>query len=476
MHGSARPSNPNREARLSVCKERLMREQKKRCVRHDTLPDGKVKGSVCFEKTVSSDDNGKKQIRFIDLFAGCGGLSEGFIQAGYTPVAHVEMDRAACFTLKTRMAYHWLKKNGKLADYCAYLRGEISRDEFYEKIPSQILDSVINEEVGEKTLESLFEKIDAAKGDETIDLIVGGPPCQAYSLVGRARKSMEGNPRNYLFRYYIEFLKHYKPKCFVFENVVGLLSAADKDGNKYLDMMIDGFKDAGYTTSFETINTKTLGIPQARKRVIIIGVRGKKKFKYPKMRGRPFKYTVNEMLDGLPALPAGGIAEPFDIKVSGDTKAALKATGVLDEAIPVTQHQVRPNNANDLEIYKRVVELWNKEHKRLSYDTLPARLQTHTNRKTFKDRFKVVASDEKVCHTVVAHIHKDGHYYIHPDIKQNRSISVREAARLQTFPDNYYFESSSKRPGRAAPYRQIGNAVPVMFAKKIAEAMRGLLK
>ena len=448
-----------------------MSERRKCDVRQDSLPCGKGQDVVCLVNAAEYAKGREEQIRFIDLFAGCGGLSEGFIQAGYAPVAHVEMNEAACFTLKTRMAYHWLKKNGKLADYCAYLRGKISRDEFYKMIPSQILDSVINEEVGETTLKSLFGKIDAAKGNGAIDLIVGGPPCQAYSLVGRARKSMEGNPRNYLFRYYIEFLKHYKPKCFVFENVVGLLSAADKDGNKYLGMMIDGFKDAGYTTSYQTINTKTLGIPQARKRVIIIGVRGKK-FKYPKMRGRPFKYTVNEMLDGLPALSAGDIAEPFDIKVSGDTKAALKATGVLDEEIPVTQHQVRPNNANDLEIYRRVVELWNKEHKRLSYDTLPENLQTHTNRKTFKDRFKVVASDEKVCHTIVAHIHKDGHYYIHPDIEQNRSISVREAARLQTFPDNYFFESSSKRPGRAAPYRQIGNAVPVMFAKKIAEAVR----
>ena len=453
-----------------------MGRQKKACVHNDTLLDGKVMEGHCIMSTSPSGDRACKSVRFIDLFAGCGGLSEGFIQAGYDPVAHVEMNEAACFTLKTRMAYHWLKKNGKIADYCAYLRGEISRDEFYKKIPSQILDSVINEEVGEKTLESLFEKIDTAKGDGVVDLIVGGPPCQAYSLVGRARKSMEGNPRNYLFRYYIKFLKHYKPKCFVFENVVGLLSAADKDGNKYLDMMIEGFKDAGYTTSYETINTKTLGIPQARKRVIIIGVRGKKKFKYPKMCGKPFEYTINEMLDGLPALSAGGMAEPFDIKVSGDAKAALKETGVLDEAIPVTQHQSRPNNANDLAIYRRVVELWNKEHKRLSYDTLPEKLQTHANHKTFKDRFKVVASDEKVCHTVVAHIHKDGHYYIHPDIKQNRSISVREAARLQTFPDNYYFESSSKRPGRAAPYRQIGNAVPVMFAKKIAESMKGFWK
>ena len=418
----------------------------------------------------------QRNVRFIDLFAGCGGLSEGFIQADYTPVAHVEIDQAACYTLKTRMAYHWLKDNDKLNVYRDYLKGKLSRDEFYAKIPKEVLDSVINKEIGKKTLPSLFKTIDGDVGGDPIDLIVGGPPCQAYSLVGRARKSMEGNPRNYLFRYYIEFLKHYKPKCFVFENVVGLLSAADKDGNKYLDMMIEGFKDAGYTTSYETINTKTLGIPQARKRVIIIGVRGKKKFKYPKMRGKPFKYTVKEMLDGLPALSAGGIAKPFGIRVSGDSKNALKATGVLDEVVPVTQHQTRPNNANDLEIYRRVVELWDKEHKRLSYDTLPPKLQTHSNRKTFKDRFKVVASDERVCHTVVAHIHKDGHYYIHPDIKQNRSISIREAARLQTFPDNYYFESSTKRPGRSAPYRQIGNAVPVMFAKKIAEAMRSLLK
>ena len=417
--------------------------------------------------------NGKeKTIRFIDLFAGCGGLSEGFIQAGYKPVAHVEIDKAACFTLKTRMAYHWLKENDKLDIYRSYLTGALSRDEFYGKIPKEVLESVINEEIGEDSLPSLFETIDADVGSHPVDLIVGGPPCQAYSLVGRARKSMEGNPRNYLFRYYIKFLNHYKPKCFVFENVVGLLSAADKEGKKYLDMMIEGFREAGYETAYKTINTKNLGIPQARKRVIIIGIKGTKKFVYPKMRGKPFEYTVKEMLDGLPSLSAGGSVAPFDIHVDGESKAALKATEVLDEAMPVTQHQVRPNNANDLEIYKRVVELWNTERKRLSYETLPAELQTHANQDTFRDRFKVVAGEEHFCHTVVAHIHKDGHYYIHPDIKQNRSISVREAARLQTFPDNYYFESGSKNPGRAAPYRQIGNAVPVMFARKIADAVR----
>ena len=418
----------------------------------------------------------EKQIRFIDLFAGCGGLSEGFIQAGYAPVAHVEMNEAACFTLKTRMAYHWLKRNGKLADYCAYLRGEISRDEFYKNIPLQILDSVINEEVGEETLESLFEKINAAKGDGAIDLIVGGPPCQAYSLVGRAsdKKHMKGDPRNYLFKFYIKFLEKYQPKCFVFENVIGLLSAADENGKKYLDMMKEGFKAAGYAVDHRVINTKELGVPQARKRVIIIGQRDVEEVEYPAVGGTEFDYTVNDMFAGLPHMKAGAHMEPFDIKVEGTGREALEATSVLDEDVPVTQHQVRPNNKTDLEIYRRAVELWNKG-KRLSYEQLPKKLRTRTNLTSFKDRYKVVDGTAHASHTVIAHIAKDGHYYIHPDIKQNRSLSVREAARLQTFPDNYYFESGSHQSGRAAPYRQIGNAVPVMLAKKIAEAMKGFL-
>ena len=455
--------------------ERPIGEQKKRCIRHGTLPDGKVKGSVCLEKTASSVT---RQIRFIDLFAGCGGLSEGFIQAGYTPVAHVEMNEAACFTLKTRMAYHWLKKNGKLADYCAYLRGEISRDEFYEKISSQILDSVINEEVGEKTLESLFEKIDAAKGDEAIDLIVGGPPCQAYSLVGRAsdKKHMKGDPRNYLFKFYIKFLEKYQPKCFVFENVIGLLSAADENGKKYLDMMKEGFKAAGYAVAHRVINTKELGVPQARKRVIIIGQRDVEKVDYPDISGTEFAYTVRDMFAGLPHMKAGEHREPFNINVKGKGREALEATSVLDEDVPVTQHQVRPNNKTDLEIYRRVVKLWNDEGKRLSYEQLPKSLRTRTNLASFRDRYKVVDGAAHASHTVIAHIAKDGHYYIHPDIDQNRSLSVREAARLQTFPDNYYFESGSHQAGRAAPYRQIGNAVPVMLAKKIADAMKGFWK
>ena len=125
--------------------------------------------------------------RYLDLFAGAGGLSEGFIRAGYEPVAHVEMDVAACYSLKTRVAYHWLKRNEKLNIYRQYLKGEITRNEFYEKIPKPILDSVLNYEISEETLPAIFEQIDAMLDGKKLDLIVGGPPCQAYSLAGRSR-------------------------------------------------------------------------------------------------------------------------------------------------------------------------------------------------------------------------------------------------------------------------------------------------
>lgn len=417
-------------------------------------------------------------IRFIDLFAGCGGLSEGFIQAGYTPVAHVEMNEAACYTLKTRMAYHWLKRHKKMSVYASYLKGEISRDDLYAQLPESLLDSVINEKVSADTLPGLFDRIDALAGGHGIDLIVGGPPCQAYSLVGRAsdKRHMRGDERNYLFMFYVAFLKHYQPKRFVFENVTGLFSAADENGVKYFDMMKKEFAEAKYTVAYETVEAPSHGVPQARKRVILVGERDCRSLTFPKMHRRKFRFTVREMLGGLPALSQGETAAPFKISVSGKSRKALVTTSVLDESLPVTQHQARPNNANDLEIYRLVVNAWNKSKKRLTYDELPERLRTRTNLKSFTDRYKVVAGNLSASHTVIAHIAKDGHYYIHPSLKQNRSLSVREAARLQTFPDNYYFESGSSHAGRAAPYRQIGNAVPVLLAKKIAKAMKGMWK
>ena len=146
--------------------------------------------------------------------------------------------------------------------------------------------------------------------------------------------------------------------------------------------------------------------------------------------------------------------------------------GIRDDQLPVTWHQARPHSDQDLEIYRLVVEKWNSQNSRLKYYDLPERLKTHRNVTSFTDRFKVVAADLPCSHTVVAHIAKDGHYYIHPDLEQNRSITPREAARLQSFPDNYYFESASGRPARTPAFSQIGNAVPVLLARKLAEKVK----
>ena len=180
-------------------------------------------------------------MNFIDLFAGAGGLSEGFVREGFHPVAHLEMDKNACDTLKTRLAHHYLIKNDQLNIYNAYLKNEISRDILWSKIPESILESVINEEISAKTIKSLFHRIDKQLQGEKVDLIIGGPPCQAYSLVGRSRdpNRMKEDKRNFLFRYYAEFLRRYNPKFFVFENVLGLLTAGNK---KYLTEMIQLFE------------------------------------------------------------------------------------------------------------------------------------------------------------------------------------------------------------------------------------------
>ena len=166
-------------------------------------------------------------MNFIDLFSGAGGLSEGFINGGFNPIAHVEMNPEACNTLKTRSVFHHLKKINKLNIYYDYLKGNINREKLWSSVPEDIINSVINIEISKRTLPEIFDKIDDISKGEKIDLIVGGPPCQAYSIVGRARdpNGMKDDPRNNLYRHYVSFLKRYDPKMFVFENVPGILSA-----------------------------------------------------------------------------------------------------------------------------------------------------------------------------------------------------------------------------------------------------------
>ena len=163
------------------------------------------------------------EFNFIDLFAGAGGLTEGFLNNDFFPLAHIEMNRDACKTLKTRLAYHFLKKQNKLNIYNKYLVGKISQDELFSHVDKKIVGSVINQAISEENMSNIFSTIDERINLECagVDVVVGGPPCQAYSLVGRSvqGKKVKRDERNGLYKLYIRFLEKYKPKVFVFENV-----------------------------------------------------------------------------------------------------------------------------------------------------------------------------------------------------------------------------------------------------------------
>lgn len=404
---------------------------------------------------------------YIDLFAGAGGLSEGFIREGFMPVAHVEMNKEASDTLKTRLAFHYLNSRKELEQYYSYLKNEISRDELWSLIPDNILSSVLNDEITDKTIGNIFTSIDVQLGNRKVDVIVGGPPCQAYSLVGRSRDPhrMKKDKRNYLFRYYAQFLMRYKPRFFVFENVLGLLTAGN---SKYLNEMMALFEEIGYSADFKILNAEEYGVLQKRRRVIIIGKRGKGKFQFPELKTIKNKWqTKKDLFSDLPFLKPGEA-----MPVATYTKTIndyLKRTETRNGINFTTQHITRNHNERDLEIYSIAIDKWVNDKQRLKYNDIPKRLQTHKNTEAFLDRYKVVDPDGH-SHTVVAHIAKDGHYYIYPDLKQVRSISVREAARIQSFPDDYFFEG-----GRTAAFKQIGNAVPPLMAKALAEIISELI-
>ena len=198
----------------------------------------------------------KKKYTFIDLFAGAGGLSEGFVRAGFSPIAHIEMDKYACETLKTRTAYHYLEENHKLHIYRKYLQekkeGE-NGQKLWKQVPAAVIDSVIHATIGSSTIESIFKKVDNLKGKNSIDLIIGGPPCQAYSIVGRSRigKNVEKDPRNELYKFYVKFLERYTPKIFVFENVLGIVTAKKGGPLNDLKELVD---KAGYNMQMEVQN------------------------------------------------------------------------------------------------------------------------------------------------------------------------------------------------------------------------------
>ena len=242
-----------------------------------------------------------EKLTYIDLFAGAGGLSEGFIRNGFTPIAHVEMDKDACLTLKTRLAFHYLKQRDKLGVYLSYLKKEISRDELHKEVPPELMRSVVNEKISKENLTATFNTANSLCGNQEVDVIVGGPPCQAYSAVGRLTdgNNMKRDSRKFLYRLYAKFLEEYNPKIFVFENIPGLISSGI---GKYLKDLVRTFSELGYTVEYKTLNAADFGVVQNRRRIIIIGWKSESKLSYPEFKKSGIAKKVSDAFLDLPGI------------------------------------------------------------------------------------------------------------------------------------------------------------------------------
>lgn len=398
----------------------------------------------------------KKKYTFIDLFAGCGGLSEGFYQEGFEALAHVEINPIACKTLRTRMKYYGYKEADK-----AVLEYDITKPDVLDK------------------LDDIVQKRD-------VDLIIGGPPCQAYSSAGRAKddNAMKDDPRNFLFENYCNVLNHYLPKFFVFENVTGMLTAkinGEHIINKILKALSNNYK-VKFNPKINVLNSANYGVPQIRKRVIIIGVRNDidiepetvynniKKTNYdPEMseeerRGLHKFITVRDAISDLPRIKAGEGSAIIQFE-STRRNDFLRKIRKSDDKI-LRDHVSR--NANNLDIERYRVMAKN----RWTFTEMLEKREDlrHEHPRCFNNSYTVQFWD-KPSRTIIAHLYKDGNLFIHPDYMQGRSITVREAARLQSFPDDFVFEGS-----RTDQFKQIGNAVPPLLAEAIAKSMKKQLK
>jgi DNA (cytosine-5)-methyltransferase 1 len=503
----------------------------------------------------------------IDLFAGPGGLCEGFSalksQAGvrrFSVKLSIEKDVSAYQTLLLRSIFRSFPIGKVPQAYYRYIRGEMTRDDFLE-IPeiSRALKQAMKvakcAELGKVSEKEVDNWISDALGQRKNWVLIGGPPCQAYSLVGRSRMrskdptGFESDERHFLYREYLRILKKFSPAIFVMENVKGILSS--KLGGELIfkqitaDLARPGGAHNYVLRSFVVpgeikdprdyvIACERFGLPQARHRVIILGIREDIFQASMLLQATPEKCvlqsepttTVRDVLAGLPVIRSklsgrsGTLVdskENWDINMTNALKTVHMPSSVeaerLSQAVskavsaskvivstgakflpthpPLTvkslkswlcdskvggviSHESRSHMASDLHRYLFAASMSTVTTRRLSLDDFPrALLPAHANARSpeapFGDRFRVQGWS-KASTTIVSHISKDGHYYIHPDPAQCRTLTVREAARLQTFPDNYYFEGN-----KTAQYHQVGNAVPPFLAFKLAAIVNQIL-
>ena len=468
----------------------------------------------------------------------------------------IEKDPVAHRTLMLRALFRKFPKGKIPTSYYDYVRGEITRENFLahpeiKRAAEEAAREARCAELGVTSHETINAWIKEGIGDNTNWVLIGGPPCQAYSTAGRSRlrgkdpEAFESDKRHFLYTEYLRIIQEFEPSVFVMENVKGMLSSkhggskiferilsdlsAPKDGLGYQirSLVVDGneLKPNDYV-----IEADDYGVPQSRHRVILFGIRLDVAAATPALAQTPRKFLlkktaqkvgVNTALSGLPPLRSRLSKEPDSHKTWLDVmkkaplslnlwrlplrgkievlmaKAVEKAELLVtsgERFIPMTvtptaempkelrtwyldsrlggvlQHETRSHMRSDLHRYLfAACFAKEKGYAPSLYDFPPKLMPDHLNTEEkeipFADRFRVQIGTAPSS-TVVAHIKKDGHYYIHPDPVQCRSLTVREAARLQTFPDNYFFEGN-----RTEQYGQIGNAVPPLLARKIAKVI-----
>ena len=405
-----------------------------------------------------------KRYTFIDLFAGCGGLSEGFLQTGrYKALAHVEWEKPMVDTLRKRLVSRWDETEEEAMKRVVLF--DIQKTK--ELIDGQWSNDSIKD-YGSYNSETVMTKgLKGIVGREHVDLIIGGPPCQAYSIHGRAtdKNSMNNDYRNYLFESFCKVVDAFKPEIFVFENVAGLLSAKP-GGIPVRKRIFEAFSKIGYTILNPEELPKALydasifRVPQHRPRVIILGIRNDSDFKLAELyesiekESAPNnKLTVRDAIGNLPPL------YPLAHQIK---EGRIVRSHNLNSDPSITQHEARNHAPREMAIFKEWVDN-NMNH--ISHQEMIDYYFAKTGHKTLYQKYKSLEWD-KPSHTVVAHLNKDGYMFIHPDSKQQRSITIREAACLMTFPKDFQFVGSN-----SICYKMIGNAVPVNFANAIAKGL-----
>ncbi|MDX9803485.1 MAG: DNA (cytosine-5-)-methyltransferase [Dehalococcoidales bacterium] len=504
----------------------------------------------------------------VDLFAGPGGLSEGFSsltvnnEAFFRIGLSIEKEKNAHSTLELRSFFRQFSPNERPDDYYRFLKQEISIDELYTRYPSQYKKASSEAKLaalGKNTNEDIIDQWihDSLQGKEHEWVLIGGPPCQAYSIAGRSRnKGISGyNPeeddKHYLYENYLGIIARHWPSIFVMENVKGILSSK-VGGNRIFAKILNDLRDPGKANGTDRkfkyniyslvisgalenghdnkyiIKSEEYGIPQARHRVILLGVRDSIEFEQlipDSLNPIKDRTTTWDVISDLPRIRSGlsrAKGSMSWIKAMNQIKSSqwincitdeerdmvLKKLDELNREYPhlqelgspymnvgkpmnhalcdwfrdermtgVCNHITRNQMQGDLHRYFFAACFAKLHKKSITLKDLPRLLlPEHKNvnealqsKSMFNDRFRVQLPI-KPSTTITSHIAKDGHYYIHPDPIQCRCLSVREAARLQTFPDNYFFCGS-----RTSQYVQVGNAVPPKLAQQIARIVSKLI-